>query len=120
MFELERYKNLPAIPTQELEGALFVITNKEFKEAVCNELISRNDLTNFKVINVGGNSKKEIILHFDNKDVMTYMVEKNLPVWNFLDKSEIEKLYGTVLPKELFNVEIIEVIKKPTKYLKKV
>lgn len=120
MFNLEIVKNLPAVETSQLELMLVVITNKELKESITNELMKRKDLNTFKVIKKGGSTNKKIKTHFEGKAILRYMVENNIDVCEYLDSFKIIEQYGKAFPKELFNIEIVEEQIKESSYLKKV
>lgn len=119
---LEAMKHLPSIATYQLENCYTIINNKDFKQAIATELLTRNDLKQYQVIKQGGTPKtapvikpkKEFLEAFINK-----VASKEINLVDYLDWNKILKEYGKTFSKELFNVELKEQIVKFNQYLKK-
>ena len=120
--DLNTMKNLPAIPTYELENCYTIINNKDFKQAIAGELLKRNDLKQYQVIKQGGSTKTVPIVK-PKKDFLEafikMVVNKEINLEDYLNWDKIIKEYDKTFNKDLFIVELKEQEVRSNKFLKK-
>lgn len=108
--------------TYSLENAYSIISNKDIKDKLANELITRKDLKVFKVVRSCGKTKKEIEAT-PNEAFINYFLNmcltREINLIDYLDIEKIKEQVGTTFSASYFNVKVIEKTKEQKIYLKK-